>query len=37
MSLEEVLTWEAARQTERILSAEHQEAVIKFMQSRSKK
>jgi len=37
MLLEEVLAWEAARQTERILSAEHQEAVIKFMQSRSKK
>lgn len=37
MLLEEVLAWEAARQTERIRSAEHQEAVIKFMQSRSKK
>jgi len=37
MSLEEVLAWEAERQTERIRSAEHQEAVIQFIQSRSKK
>jgi enoyl-CoA hydratase/carnithine racemase len=37
MSLEEVLAWEAERQTERILSTEHQEAVIQFIHSRSKK
>jgi 2-(1,2-epoxy-1,2-dihydrophenyl)acetyl-CoA isomerase len=37
MSLEEVLAWEAARQTERIQSAEHQEALTRFIQSRSKK
>jgi len=37
MSLEKVLAWEAARQTERILSAEHQEALTRFIQSRSRK
>jgi 2-(1,2-epoxy-1,2-dihydrophenyl)acetyl-CoA isomerase len=37
MSLDEVLAWEADRQTERLQSAEHQEALTRFIQSRSKK
>jgi hypothetical protein len=37
MFLEEGRAWEAEKQTERIRSAEHQEAVIQFIQSSSKK
>jgi enoyl-CoA hydratase/carnithine racemase len=37
LSLEEVLAWEAARQTDLLQGAEHQEALTRFIRSRSKK